>query len=54
MTIMLESRIHKLEEQNKELIFALENLIACSKGEGGTKYNAFDIAYLALRNAKQN
>ena len=48
------ARIEKLEEQNKELLEALENLLKVHEGEGGTQYNAADMARAAIAKAKED
>ena len=44
--------IDELEEHNKELLEALENLLKVHEGEGGTQHNAADIARAAIATAK--
>ena len=44
--------IDELEEHNKDLLEALENLLKVHRGEGGTQHNAADIARAAIAKAK--
>lgn len=45
-------RIEELEAQRDELLEALENMLKVYEGEGGTQYNAADIARAAIATAK--